>query len=222
MLKYMEFLKNHTPIQVEGPLAQFFSTTDNFGPLDIDKVVNGVEYSPSIISELPLARTGLMLKSACWDLILLYIGAHFLRSPETPSLIQSDAIFQKWFGEDFPACRLIFNENKYKRVVSMDTTISEGLIKNSLNTFDVIRISHPEFDHLVFPIHYIRSIVYINSLRNITGLDQITRDQLVKEYHLIRKVSKKRLAFLSSKYSEVQMLRLKSYNPHPTFTKHAK
>jgi hypothetical protein len=140
----------YTPIFAGEVLIEFFKQANNFGPLDVAKWKETGVLGETVMSQLPYASQGYMLRNTLTMLFFLYVRSQELQEPENGQYSHMDDHMRKVFTE-LPAA---FYTADGVAKMPMDEAIKKGHIKAPLSTQDVIRLKakHKNFNTEKTPI----------------------------------------------------------------------
>jgi len=160
----------YTPVYAGEALTTFFSLApQNFG------LKNGGTEPLISATSLTMAQQGYLLRNTTTMLFYIYAHAMDLQEGNNAQYARSDAVMDQAFGGDIPAAFYVYPEpsNKTKKnksgkvspvllKVTMDQAVAMGLIPRSLNTYDMIKVAHPDFTPDRFKTYSYQNIAAAN------------------------------------------------------------
>lgn len=189
----------YTPVYAAQAL-QYFLTADpeKFGPINPLESFRTQVAGDALISNLPIAYQGYLLRNTAALLFYIYSYSNNLRDQQDPRFLRSDDLMNAAFGGDIPAAFYSFKNSNGKTVkIPMDQAVSQGLISSPLNTYEVIKSNYRDFDPARFQSYYFQNILSLNyySLEDIPTpeiyqtieRDDI-KDQMILESNLVKAV----------------------------------
>lgn len=133
----------------------------------------------NLMNWFPLLKQGLADVGA-FTMLFNYTVMNGLRVGQ---LIIPDDLFNKAFNSNIPASFYPL----YEGWISMNEAVEKGFIPKALNTFQVIKIVHPEFKPESFDLTYIGDINSVNSCRN-ESITDLLKNQLSIEMSAAREI----------------------------------
>jgi len=113
----------------------------------------------NLMKFFPHLKQGYALRRSLTSIMAAYTHANYLHDPNRKFIIP-DKLFIESFGSDIPS--EFYITNNQTRIL-MQTAIDKGLISNSLNTFQSIKLRYPDtFYSDKFPSYFINSMCGLN------------------------------------------------------------
>lgn len=176
------FTGTYTPVFAADALVAYFNNEGGvgFGYVDPRNANSGL-----LMDQLPMVKQGYLLRNTVTLLFYIYAHARALQKAENAQFAQSDDLMNQVFGGTIPAAYYSWKVNtgktKVKKVKALDGTVSEitvpaldgrkmpmddavaqGAIAAPLNTYDVIRVSYPDFNPAEFNTYFYQNIAAAN------------------------------------------------------------
>lgn len=199
------FSGTYTPVYAGEALRHFFTAAPgNFGPLNPVQAAQTQQAGAALMDSLPRAQQGYLLRNTSTMLFYIYAHANQLQDAENAQFARSDAIMNESFGGAIPAAFYSVRGGDGKTVkVSMDEAVRQGAIQAPLNTYQVIQVTHPEFNPQRFNTYFFQNIAAANYYsRNALAAEQgglaaqaavlnqpDIRQAMLNEHNIVKQVS---------------------------------
>jgi hypothetical protein len=129
-----------------------------------DIIINVMDY-------LPMLKQGYFLMKTMRNVIFEYPRINHLIDAKNPIYMIPDTLLVTAFGGSIPA--VYYHGPGAFPKISMQAVVERGLIPEYLNTFDVIKISDPNFDPTRFVVNHLDSMVNYNSSK-LTSISELS------------------------------------------------
>lgn len=178
------FSGTYTPVYAAEALRHFFTAApQNFGPLNPLQWVTthqpgaawNLPQGAGLMENLGMVQQGYLLRNTTTMLFYIYAHAMDLQNAANAQLARSDNVMNEAFGGAIAAAFYSYPDpsGRTKKTKSGDqvpvilkTTmaqaLAQGLIAAPLNTYDVIRVTHPDFNPAQFNTYYYQNIAAAN------------------------------------------------------------
>lgn len=166
----------YAPIHLGVPFIYFI----NNAKMNIhhgNKIIN-------LIDLFPMLKSGYALKNTLTLLMYSYSNINELRQGQ---FVKTDEIMNKAFNSDIPA-QYFIGPNNSKML--MDEAIGKGLISQSLNTFESVKLRNANFNCNEFKNYFIQCFQMFNVTKltdDVLENKEFT-DELCREYELITEI----------------------------------
>jgi len=146
----------------------------------------------NLLDNISLLKQGYTLKNTLSLLMMGYSKINKLRQGQlNQSFNTSDKIMIDAFGSNIPAQ---YFKCKQNGKILMTEAVNIGSIPNMLNTFDTIKVNHPNFDFEKFPNAFFSHVLVLNMIKADTQLVDLIQnkdftDKLIYEYRLIIEIN---------------------------------
>lgn len=158
------FTGTYTPVYAGDALKYFFNVRpEGFGPLDPEQALATGQPGAALADSIPIVEQGYLLRNTCPMLFYIYAHTNQLEDRQNPQFTRSDDVMMAAFGGDIPAAFYKYRGTDGKlHKIRMDQAIQQGLITAPMNTYDVIRQSHPTFNPQRFETYYFQKFAAAN------------------------------------------------------------
>lgn len=195
----------YTPVYLGNALYHFVNSDPGaFGPLDPITALQGGPVE-ALMDSLPLLRQGYSLRNSITMLMYIYTHTNQLQDPDDGTFIHPDSNMNEAFGGQIPATFFTYRDETGRLTkISVDEATRRGLLSYPLNTYEIIALSHPDFNHNRFKSFYFQNIAALNyyspnNLADDPSLQPVfdainsdeVRNQLLIEHEILKQVSKK-------------------------------
>lgn len=193
------FANVYAPVYVGDALKVFFNE-GGFGPLE-----PGTEARTRLIDSLSLVKEGYMLRNTITMLFYIHNYSEDLEDPSNAQFTRSSPAMMKAFGGKIPADFYTFKEkaeNGKARSVKIRMTDPAAQDVSSMNTYDVIKVSKPDFEPNHFNTYFYQSIASLSyySIANLLKDPELAgaatflkqddvRAQMLAEHQLVKAAS---------------------------------
>ena len=147
----------------------------------------------NLLDLFPMAKNGYALRDLFAELFYLYA---YVNSPISTSMYKSDNLIMESMGGNIPSLYYQHVGNNNRENILMNEAINAGLIDRPMNTFEVIELTHPQFNRSLFESYFSLNMSAVNSipLKEIPGSELFSSDPeftktLLKENALMRDIS---------------------------------
>lgn len=150
------FSGTYTPVYAGEALRSLFNPANNFGAL------HPAQGGDPLIASLGMATQGYLLRNTSTMLFYIYAHANELQAADNAQFASSDQAMMTAFGGKIPAAFYSYKQGGKSVKVPMEQAVAQGLIRAPLNTYDVIRVSHPTFNPARFNTYFYQNIAASN------------------------------------------------------------
>lgn len=198
------FSGTYTPVYAGPALQRFFNAAPgNFGPLNPIEAAKTQVAEAGLMDQLDMAKQGYLLRNTSTMLFYIYAHAQNLQAQDNAQFARADDVMNEAFGADIPAAFYSYRGADGKTIkVPMNEAINSGVIKDPLNTFQVIQQMHPDFNPDRFNTYFFQNIAAANyysraALLQDTNLVQAAkaldradvRQSMLEEHNMVKAVS---------------------------------
>ena len=129
--------------------ARFYIYQNNI-PIDL------MHFLPNLVNRFAFMNT-------IHKMIYSYVLLNSLNDLEEKySTFSPNKLIIKAFGSNIPAFNFLYKEDGINRRDIMRHLVDKGLLQKSLNTFEVVKSLHPEFNKDKIRFRFIKPLIYSN------------------------------------------------------------
>jgi len=154
----------YAPVYAGPALVQFFTAApEKFGPLHpLEAAITQVA-GEALMTQLRYVSEGYLLRNTITMLFYIYAHNNNLQDPQNAQFARSDDVMTAAFGGEVPATFYVYRGNDGKKVkIPMEQAVSEGLVTAPMNTYQVVQLSHPDFNPARFNTYHYQGIASVN------------------------------------------------------------
>lgn len=191
------FRGTYAPVFAGEALRAFFNEANNFGTIN-----PGRDGDPSLISNLRMATQGYLLRNTSTMLFYIYAHANNLQAQDNAQYATSDQVMMNAFGGQIAAAFFSYKDDNKTVKIPMDVAVQQGIIQAPLNTYDVVRSTHPNFNPARFNTYFYQNIAASNYYSKsalaaeptlVEVVQALARDDIrqamLNEHNLVKEVS---------------------------------
>lgn len=159
------FSGTYTPVYAGDALRQFFTANPgNFGPLHPVEAARTQQAGAALMDSLQMVSQGYLLRNTSTMLFYIYAHANQLQAQDNAQFARSDEVMMQAFGGQIPAAFYAFRGQDGKPAkIPMQQAVAQGAVQApGINTYEVIRLTRPDFDPQRFNTYFYQNIAAAN------------------------------------------------------------